>query len=204
MRHRPLVTLALAGLLLSLKGDSCILEDRTLEAVVTQELAATWLTQGDNAGGSDDAFVALADDVEDALAEFEESVDITSIHISGGSYKVLENRGFVGAHQGSVTIEATGQSALTILTYDVPNPPGNATGASGGTGVDVALVGAGINFLNARLDAYLASRNASLLEFTFRTNWTSTDPGAEEYDFDWKTALILQVVGEITVEVPNP
>lgn len=204
MRTKPVTSLALLALLIALKGDSCLIEDRTIEAVVTHELAATWLTQGDNASGADAATVALADDVEEALAEFDGVVDVTSIHISGGTYEVLENRGFVGAHEGTVTIEAPGQGALEILRYDVPNPPGNVTGAAGGTDIDVELVAAGITFLNARLDAYLDSRNAALLEFTFRTSWTSTDPGGAEYDFDWKTALILQVVGELEVEVPNP
>jgi hypothetical protein len=204
MRTKTLVPFALLALVLALKGDSCLIEDRTIEAVVTHELAATWLTQGDNAAGSDMANVALAGDVEEALAEFEDVVAITSIHIAGGTYEVLDNRGFVGAHTGAVTIEADGQAALTILEYDVPNPPGNTTGASGGTGVDVTLVADGITFLNSRLDAYLASRNPELLEFTFRTTWESTDPGASEYDFDWKTALVLQVVGQIEVEVPNP
>ena len=63
---------------------------------------------------------------------------------------------------------------------------------------------AGINFLNSRLDQYLISRNPTLLDFTFRTNWTSTSPGTAEYDFDWETALILQVVGLVEVQVPNP
>lgn len=204
MRSKSLATLALAGLFLALRGDSCVLEDRTLDAVVTHELAATWITQGDNTSGSDEATVSLAADVDEALDEFDDVVEITSIHIAGGTYEVLANRGFVGAHQGTVTIEATGQSPLTILTYDVPNPPGNATGASGGTGVNVQLVAAGINFLNTRLDQYLDTSNANLLQFTFRTNWTSTNPGDAEYDFDWKTALVLQVVGQIEVEVPNP
>ena len=103
-----------------------------------------------------------------------------------------------------VTIEATGQSPLTILTYDVPNPPGNATGATGVSGVQLSMVKAGIDFLNGRLDQYRDSRDASLLDFTVRTNWTSTSPGTAAYDFDWETALILQIEGIIEVQVPDP
>jgi hypothetical protein len=201
--RKTLIALGLGAIFLTLKADSCIIEDRMVEAVVTRTLPAVWNTQGDNASGSDSEDVMLADDVEDALEEFEGDVDVTSIHIAGGTYRVIENRGFVGAHQGTVTIEAPGQSPLTILEYDVPNPPGNSTGATGGTGVDASLVAAGINFLNDRLDSYLDTRNPALLNFTFRTSWTSTAP-TSDYDFDWETALILQIVGTIEVEVPNP
>ena len=202
--NRAVIALGLGAIFLTLKADSCLIEDRTLEAVVTRTLPYLWHTQGDNASGSEMASASLAGDVDDALDEFDGLVEITSIHIAGSTYRVVANRGFVGAHQGTVTIEASGQSPLTILTYDVPNPPGNAAGASGGTGVDISLVAAGINFLNSRLDQYLISENPTLLDFTFRTNWTSTSPGTAEYDFDWETALILQVVGLVEVQVPNP
>ena len=203
-KNKMLIALGLGALLLTLKADSCILKDRRVDAVVTHTIPYVWQTQGDNAAGSDVATVNLAGEVLDALNEFEGDVDVTSIHISGATYRVVDNRGFVGAHQGMVTIEAAGQSPLTILTYDVPNPPGNATGATGGSGVQLKLVAAGINFLNSRLDQYLVSRDASLLDFTIRTSWTSTDPGVDSYDFDWETALILQIVGVIEVQVPDP
>ncbi|HEX7880650.1 MAG TPA: hypothetical protein VF720_14640 [Candidatus Eisenbacteria bacterium] len=201
--RKPLIALGLGLLFLVLKADSCIIEDRMVDAVVTQTIPYVWHTEGDNAAGSDSAVVSLAADVEAALDEFEGDVDVTAIHISGGTYRVLENRGFVGAHMGTVTIQAVGDEPLTILTYDVPNPPGNADGASGGTGVDVSLVAAGINLLNERLAEYLDTRDPSRLQFTFRTEWNSTAPSTD-YDFDWETALILQVVGTIEVQVPNP
>ena len=203
-RNRTLIALGLGALFLSLKADSCIIEDRMVDAVVTSTLPYAWHTEGDNAAGSEMATVNLAGDVENALDEFNDLVEVTLISISGGTYRVIENRGFVGAHAGSVTIEAEGQSPLVVLTYNVPNPPGNANGSAGDTGVDVSLVKAGVDFLNARLNTYLATRDAAMLNFTFRTSWTSTDPGSDEYDFDWETALILQVVGIIEVQVPDP
>ena len=205
--QRALIALGLGALFIALKADDCIIEDRMVEAVVTQTLPYVWHTEGDNSAGVDTAAVSLADDVEDAIEEFAGDVTVQTAHISGGTYRVLENRGFVGAHSGTVTIEAEGQAPLTILTFAVANPPGNSAGATGGTGVDVTLE-EGIGFLNDRIDDYLDSRETgadpSLLEFTFRANWTSDDPGEAEYDFDWETALILQIVGLIEVQVPDP
>jgi len=174
-----------------------------VDAVVTQTVPYLWHTAGAGGAGSDSASVNLAADVEEALDEFEGDVDVKAIHISGGTYRVVDNRGFVGEHMGSVTIQAVGGSPDTLLTFDVPNPPGNSEGASGGTGVDVNLVAAGINLLNARLGEYLGTRDPSRLQFTFRTDWNSTLTSSD-YDFDWETALILQVVGTIEVQVPNP
>ena len=182
----------------------CIIEDREVDVVVTGDIPATWHTEGDNSSGVDIANVNAAPDVEDALDNLDADSDIKSINIAGGSYEVLANSGFVGAHSGTVYVSATGVSEMAAMTFDAPS---NEVGASGSHGVELNLQGTGIEFLNTRLNDYLDSgppRDQSLLQFTFRTVWTSTPPGTSEYNFDWKTALVLQIVGTIKVKVPNP
>jgi hypothetical protein len=202
MRTKAARLLGLACLILALKGDSCILEERDHEYVVRADVPATWLTQGSNSAGSDTEVVAAAEEVENALSDLSEDAVVESIHISGVCYEVLENRGFVGMHSGTVTVDGPGGTPLALLSFSAPS---NATGVTGGTeGAEVSLMAPGVNFINGRLASYLASSDPLLLNFTFRASWTSTDPGSAEYDFDWKTCLILQVTGTLNLEVFNP
>lgn len=189
------------ALLLTVAIGGCIVEDREVDVVVTGDIPVTWHTTGNNSSGNDIINVNVATDVEDALDQLDADSDVQSIAIAGGSYEVLANRGFVGAHSGTVYVSATGVSEMQVLSFDAPS---NATGASGSTTVEIALKKPGVDFLNARLNSYLTTHDAGLMQFTFRTAWTSTPPGAGSYDFDWKTALVMQIVGTIKVKVPNP
>lgn len=190
-----------AALLVTAAIGGCIVEDREVDVVVTGDIPVTWHTTGTNSSGNDVINVNVASDVEDALDQLDTGSDVQSIAIAGGSYEVLANRGFVGAHSGTVYLSAAGVSEMQVLTFDAPS---NATGASGSTTVEIALKKPGVDFLNARLNSYLSTHDSSLMQFTFRTAWSSTPPGSSSYDFDWKTALVLQIVGTIEVKVPNP
>jgi hypothetical protein len=74
----------------------------------------------------------------------------------------------------------------------------------------VTLVADGVGYVNGLMATYLAGYNAGnpdedlLDDLMFSASWESADPGASSYDFDWKTCLILQVVGNVTLDVPNP
>jgi hypothetical protein len=202
MRHRTAVLFGLACLALTLKGDSCLLEERTTDIVVTADVPAIWQTEGTNSSGT--TYTADAgDEILEALDDLGDDADLTDINIAGVCYEVLDNNGFDGAHQGSVTVDGH-----ELLTFDVET---NATGTKGGTEqATVRLSAAGVTYLNSLLDQFLVSYNLgnpdpSLLnDLDFAASWTSTPPGSTGYDFDWKTCLILQVIGEVTVDVPNP
>jgi hypothetical protein len=203
MRHRTAVLFGLACLALVLKGDSCLVEERTTDVVITADVPAIWQTEGTNNTGTDTYVVDAGDEILEALDDLGDDADLTEINIAGVCYEVLQNNGFDGAHEGSVSVDGN-----ELLTFEVQT---NATGTKGGTEeATVRLSADGVNYVNSLLDQFLASYNAgnpdpSLLnDLEFVANWSSTPPGATGYDFDWKTCLILQVIGEVTVDVPNP
>jgi hypothetical protein len=203
MRNKSVYLLGLVSLILVLKGDSCLIEERTVDVVVTGDIPATWHTEGSNSSGSAAITIDANDEVQEALDDISDDADIESINVAGVCYEVLANSGFVGAHDGMVSVDGH-----QLLTFDVPT---NAVGTTGGTtGAEVSLVADGVAYVNGLMASYLAGYNAGnvnedlLDNLMFSASWTSTDPGGSSYDFDWKTCLILQVVGNVTLDVPNP
>jgi hypothetical protein len=203
MRSKSFCLLGLLAMVLVLKGDSCLVDERTVDVVVTGDIPATWHTGGSNSAGSAAIVVNANDEVQEALDDLSDDADLESIKVAGVCYEVLENGGFVGAHEGTVTVDGH-----TLLSFDVPT---NTVGTTGGTeGAEVMLAPDGVNYVNDLMADYLAGYNngnvdESILDnLMFSASWTSTDPGTESYDFDWKTCLILQIVGTVTLDVPNP
>jgi hypothetical protein len=203
MRNKTVCWLGLACLVLVLKGDSCLVEERTVDVVVTGDIPATWHTEGSNSEGSASIMIDANDEVLEALDDLSDEAELESIKVSGVCYEVLENDGFIGSHSGVVSVDGH-----ALLEFDVPT---NAVGTTGGTeGAEVTLVADGVGYVNGLMATYLAGYNAGnpdedlLDDLMFSASWESADPGASSYDFDWKTCLILQVVGNVTLDVPNP
>lgn len=203
MRHRTAGLLGLGCLLLVFKGDSCFVDERTVDVVVTADVPATWHTGGSASQGSDTRVVNANFQVQDALDNLDGDTQVTRIRISGVCYEVLENQGFVGAHSGTISVDGR-----PLLAFDAPSNAAGVTG--GGGGAEVHLVAEGVTYVNDLLAQYLAGYNAGspdpalLDDLTFAAAWTSTPPGEASYNFDWKTCLILQIVGNVTLDVPNP
>lgn len=201
MRTRWIGLLGLVSLGLVLSGDSCVVEERTVDIVVTANIPAEWSTAGYLTGGSGTATLPVnaAEDVEDALDKLDEDSTIDSVLVAGACYEVISSSGHNARRTGDVYIDGA-----WLLHFDVPN---NLAGTTGDTdGATLTLKKPGVDLLNSRLDQYLESRNPSLLSFTFSASWTS-DPAPTQQDpdsFIWKTCVILQVRGSVTLDVPNP
>ncbi len=201
--RKSLNLLLLASLFMVFHGESCLIEERETDFVIRADIPAVWHTEGTNSSGSESVFVSAATEVDNALGDLDGDAVVDEIVISGACYEVLENNGFIGAHSGNVTVAATGQSPLALLSF---NSPSNAAGSTGSSaGAEVSLSAAGVNFINGRLAQYLSTRDAQLLEFTFAATWNSTPPtGGQAYDFDWKTCVVLQIKGTLTLDVFDP
>jgi hypothetical protein len=203
--------LLLAGLVF--KGESCIIEQRTINAILGDSVPAEWDTRGfTEATDSDTVDVDIAADVIEAILEAEIDVaNINSIAIAGGGYEVTRNEGHDSRRVGQVT-----QNGLLLLSFDVPN---NQVGTSGTAGDGtLVLESTGLANLNSALNTLLedlkddAEGNGlgnapdPVLMRTFIAEWTSTNPPSQgdPDDFSWTTFINLQVNYEIEVDVPNP
>lgn len=204
MRSRTLWILGLVLVSLAVQGESCILEQRKVAAVLGSSIPVEWQSRGFTDTMDDstiDAGAIIADAIDDADIDV---ADIKSIAIAGGCYEVVRNSGHDAQRQGTVMIDD-----VLVLSFDVPNNQEGTAGTSGdGT---LTLNGAGITYLNGKLDTYLAALKANPstpppLAFTYKAQWTSTPPPTEgdPDNFDWVTCVNLQIEYEVEVDVPDP
>jgi len=204
MRSRTLWIVGLVLVSLAVQGESCLLEQRKVAAVLGSSIPAEWQSRGFTDTMDDstvDAGAIIADALDDADIDV---ADIKSIAIAGGCYQVVRNSGHDARREGTVMIDD-----VLVLSFDVPNNQTGTTGTSGdGT---LTLNAAGITYLNGKLDTYLAALKANPstpppLEFTYKAQWTSTPPPTEgdPDNFDWITCVNLQIEYEVEVDVPDP
>lgn len=206
MKHRTIGILGLLLVSLVFQGESCILEQRTISAVVGSSIPAQWHTTGFT-----DTF---DDDTVDAGAEIKKAIedgsidvdDIKSISISGACYKVESSTGHNAQRQGTVKVNVVGDPEVIFFSFNVPNNNAGTEGTSGdGT---LTLNGPGVNYLQGKLNAFLSSLKAGgdpSLMVHYRADWTSTPPPSEgdPDDFFWTTCAVLQIEYEVELEVPN-
>ena len=197
MRHKWTCLFGLASLVLVFNGDSCIMEKRTIDIVVTANIPEEWTTSGSSGSGSTTVTVNAASQVNDALDKLSDSSTIDSVLVAGACYEVVSNSGRSARRTGDVTI-----NGHPLLHFDVPN---NDAGTTGDTeGATLTLKAEGVNFLNGKLNEYLQTRNESLLDFSFSATWSSPGAPAGVDSFVWKTCVILQVRGKVSIDIPNP
>ncbi len=200
MRHRTAWILGVILLSLVFQGDSCVLEQRRISAILGESVPAEFHTRGFT-DTVDDSIIDVGKEIKEAIEDIDVE-DIANIYISGGCYEVLRSEGHNARRTGQVEIDGN-----LVLTFDVPDNLKGRTGNSGdGT---LALQAPGVTYLNNRLNTFLADLKAGLdpnLTVFYEASWVS-DPSpssGDPDDFDWIVCLNLQVDYKIEIDVPNP
>ncbi|MFN0152659.1 MAG: hypothetical protein ACKVU1_18300 [bacterium] len=205
MRSRTLSILGLLLVSLAVKGESCLLEQRKVSAVLGSSIPAEWQSRGFTET-MDDSTIDAGAIIDEALDDADiDPADIKSIAIAGGCYEVVRSSGHDAQREGTVEIDD-----VLVLSFDVPN---NQTGTAGTSGDGtLTLNSAGLTYVNGKLNTFLTALKANPdgptppLVFTYKAEWTSTPPptSGDPDDFDWITCINLQIEYEVEVDVPNP
>jgi hypothetical protein len=207
MRSRAILILGLLLLSLTVQGESCLLDQRKVSAVLGTSVPAEFATTGFTESSGQDSATVIADAdsaIRAAIEDADIDVDnIKSIAIAGGCYEVLESTGHDARRQGSIFVDGR-----KLLDFDVPT---NATGTQGSSGDGtLTLDEDGVTYLNGRLNEYLddlqSGGSATPFVIQYDANWTST-PAPTQGDpdnFRWFTCINLQVEYQVEVDVPNP
>src|SRR5262245_53244735 len=146
MRRKTIWILGVALLSLVFQGESCVIEQRTVAAIIGSSVPAEWHTQGFT-DTSDRDTVDVAAEIKNAIEDIDLD-KITSIGISGGCYEVDQSTGHDAARAGDVSVDGH-----HFLHFNVPT---NATGTSGSTGDGtLTLDSDGVNYLNGLVNNYL-------------------------------------------------
>lgn len=200
----PILVLLLASLVF--QGESCLVEERTVSAVLGSSIPAEFVSEGfTEASGEDSAAIIVDAGAEIMLALDDAGIDvedIKSIAITGGCYEVTASSGHDARRMGEVFVDGN-----RFLTFDVPtNVAGTAGSTTDGT---LTLDSAGLMPLNTKLNDYLdglKGGNPPPFLIAYRAEWTSTPPptAGDPDNFTWTTCVTLQVEYELTVDVPDP
>lgn len=191
---------------LALQGESCLLEQRTVSAVLGTSIPAEFVTVGYVEGSSErDSSITVdaADDIIEAIEDADIDVDdIKSIALAGGCYEVIESTGHDARRAGTVEVDDQ-----LFLSFDVPT---NAAGTAGSSGDGtLTLTPAGVTYVNGKLNTFLQglkNDTSPALNLTFHAAWTSTPPptSTSRDNFKWRVCVNLQVEYEVSVDVPDP
>lgn len=200
MRRKTIWILGVALLSLVFQGESCVLDQRTVSAIVGSSVPAEFSSVGSTEStDSDSKTVDIAAEIRDAIKDIDVN-DIKAIRVSGGCYEVDASTGRDCEREGSISIDGN-----LFLTFLVPT---NVAGTSGHTGDgSLTLHSDGVDHLNDLLNTHLAQLQAGLdpdLEVTYDAEWTSSDcTGGPADNFQWHVCVNLQVEYEVEVDVPN-
>lgn len=203
MKRHILVLLALTVSALATMGNSCVLEDTSVEVPVRTNADLSFEARGDDAGDSGSATLNFTSVIADA----ERDVDISAlvgIHVENGYWRVTRNGGNLDL---AVSVTVTVTRTATGETQDLLHLDGVPIASVLGDFQAVPLDSAGVRLLNDGFQAYLDARNAggALPDLTYRFDWTTTVAPAPPpaVDFDWEARIKLSIVGTVTVQVPE-
>lgn len=201
-----LLTAALA--LVAMTSTSCLIipeiEDRVVELAVSGSATTEWTSSG-TLNNHDDLttldirdFVDIAQSLEDAGVDIE---NVQRIALAGVSYRTTQPDPTAGRQivNGQVTFQRSGGSEVplvTSFTEDVNSVTTFKTATLSPTGV------AQINALLEELLAELQGGPPANTVFTYHVTGQSV-PGNVGTDFKWELRLDLNMVGTVSVEVPN-
>ncbi len=201
MRHRAAWILGVILLSLVFQGDSCVLEQRTVSAILGTSVPAEFSSVGNTEStDSDVETVDLAAEIKAAIEDIDVA-DIAAIYVSGGCYEVDASTGRDCRRDGTVELDGN-----LFLSFDVPT---NAAGTKGSTGDGtLSLHEPGVTYLNNLLNTYLDALQADQdppLSIAYAAEWTSSNcSGPAGDNFQWRVCVNLQVDYKIEIDVPNP
>jgi hypothetical protein len=191
-------------LCLVIGGSGCILEEKIIELVLTNETSADFAVL-DSSDSWNDPFTLsnYGDDLDEALEDAGYSrSDIKSATLMAGHYGVTE---FSHGHDWDLT------ASITVERTDVPS--GVATLIDYGTESVQGLLGqkkaaslnaAGVTIINDALTDFINGANPTLV-FTLVSDNIEPDPSpTDKIEFDWRGWITIQILLEANVEVPDP
>lgn len=199
-KHAALILLTV---LLVAGASSCIMEDRLVEFVVTEETCAPFDIESQSTSFSEAAVIWLADDLNEVLNDNDAArEDIVTARIVSLSYSVTQ---FSHTHDWDIT------GAVTVERQDVADGPDtllNYTDQSveGALGVRIpaSLNEDGVGLINRALDAFIAGGNPVLV-FRVMNGGVAPPPSpADHIVFQWEPCLVTHIVVKKDIEVPDP
>jgi hypothetical protein len=198
---RAALFLALVGLIAA--GGGCVMEERTVDVVVTDETCADFTVNEQAASFVLTAYVDLANTLSEALLDNDASrEDIVSARIVSMTYGVTA---FDQSHDwmttGSLTVERYDKTdgPYTILEYT-----SQSVQEALGKKIPANLNSDGVGVINRALEDYVAGENPTLI---FKFNNVSVSPLPSASDpivFTWQPCLMTQVVVATDTDVPDP
>jgi hypothetical protein len=203
MSKRSLGKMALLAVLaVVVRGDSCALEERVIDIVITDRTCVTFSENHQSEDFDTEALVNYSDEIGAILEDHGVSrSEIESAHVVSASYEVTS---FKQDHDweisGSVTVERVdiADSSATLIDYTSESVQAllhNETSAD--------LTPKGVSLLNDALDDFVAGENPKLL-FTVENAQVVPPPDAgDPIVFTWRACVTLHVVFVETADVPK-
>lgn len=194
----PILGILLASLVF--QGESCLLEQKEIAAIIGSSIPAEFVTTGYTQGTDMKSDLVDADSlILNAIDEIEID-DIDSIRVTGACYEVTAYSGTPRQRVGSISVNGT-----PLLTFDATTDV-DAMGCSGDG--SLTFNSAGIDAVNTAVNNFLAAVKAGQspsLQFNYVANWTSTPPPSQsdQDNFTWHVDLKLQVYYSPEIDVPN-
>jgi len=184
-------------------ASSCIMEDRLVEFVVTEETCAPFDIESQSTDFSEMAVIWLSDDLNEALDDNDAArEDIVTARIVSLSYGVTQ---FSHTHDWDIT------GAVTVERQDVTDGPDtllNYTDQSVqdalGVRIPADLNESGVSIVNRALDDFIAGGNPVLIFRVLNGNVEPPPSGSDHIVFQWEPCLVTHIVVKKDVEVPDP
>jgi len=195
------MVLLLVGLLVG--ASNCIMEERIIELVVTNESCADFDQNSIAVIFASTVIVDYAMEIDQALEDNDVSrSDIVSARIVSVSYGATQ---FNQSHDWNIS------GAVNVRRIDVQDGPAavfdytsqSVADALGKT-IPAVLNPDGVAILNRALDAYVAGGNP-ILEFELANGGVSPTPSQlNPIIFSWKSCVVTQIVTKKDIDVPDP
>jgi hypothetical protein len=195
------MVLLLVGLVVG--ASNCVMEDRIIQVVVTNESCADFDVSATAVSFANSVIVDYASEIDQALQDNDVSrSDIISAKIVSVSYGVTA---FSQSHDWNIT------GAINVARIDVQDGPAavfNYTSQSVsdalGKSLPANLIPDGVGVLNRALEAYVAG-GSPILQFEVANGGVSPTPSQlNPIAFSWKTCIVTQIVTSKSLQVPDP
>ncbi len=188
-----------AAVLAVASGMGC-LEEKVLEVLLNSETCAEFIQNETTDNFNEPATITIGQQIREVLSENGYSVnDIAAVNIVSSAYEVTE---FSGPNDwvisGNITVDYQ-SGPIDLVTYT-----SQSVQAAFGVRTLTPMTTAGVNQLQQAIDDFLAGSDPSLT-FAVDNDDITPDPSvANPMIFTWKFYVVLQVVLNTEVEVPDP
>lgn len=195
--------MTLMVVLAAVLGNGCVLDQKLVDVVVTGEVCAEFIESHASADYSTPVTLDYSGEIDGILADNGLSRgDIKSATLVSASYEVTR---FTHPHDwlisGTVTVRRTDVDAgpAVLIGYDSVSVDG-ARGARTGANLDPG----GVALINQALADFIAGQNPGI-ELVVQSGGVEPIPTpADRIEFSWLACMIVQVVFEEQVDVPDP